>query len=57
MDTYWIPGINHLGTWGRWAFSEFCDVYEMQNDFSKRVETRFNKMVNAVTAKATTQEY
>ena len=57
MDTYWIPGINHLGTWGRWAFSEFCDVYEMQDDFSKRVETHFNMMVNAVTAKAATKEY
>ncbi len=23
MDTYWVPGVNHLGTYGRWAFAEF----------------------------------
>ena len=23
MDTYWVPGVNHLGTYGRWTFAEF----------------------------------
>ena len=27
MDTYWVPGVNHLGTYGRWAFAEFTEVY------------------------------
>ena len=27
MDTYWIPGVNHLETYGRWAFAELKDVY------------------------------
>ncbi|MFQ5518138.1 MAG: acyl-CoA dehydrogenase family protein, partial [Acidimicrobiia bacterium] len=26
-DTYWVPGVNHLGTYGRWAFAEFTEVY------------------------------
>ncbi|MDN5841928.1 MAG: DEAD/DEAH box helicase family protein [Alcaligenaceae bacterium] len=47
MDTYWIPGVNYLGTYGRWAFAEFCDVYEMQEDFAKEVETQFKKMIEA----------
>jgi type III restriction enzyme len=38
MDTYWVPGVNHLGTHGRWAFAEFTDVWEMQLDFAKKVE-------------------
>ncbi len=25
MDTYWIPGVNHLGTHGRWAFLELTE--------------------------------
>ena len=25
MRTYWIPGVNHLGSQGRWAFEEFSD--------------------------------
>ncbi len=50
MDTYWIPGVNHLGTHGRWAFAEFGDVYEMQEDFAKEVEAKFNQMIEAAAA-------
>ena len=27
METYWVPGVNNLGTYGRWAFAEFTGVY------------------------------
>src|SRR5690606_31655500 len=37
METYWVPGVNHLGTYGRWAFAEFTDVYAMQIDFAQQV--------------------
>jgi type III restriction enzyme len=49
METYWVPGVNHLGNYGRWAFAEFTDVYEMQDDFEARVEEEFNKMIDSVT--------
>lgn len=52
MDTYWVPGVNNLGSYGRWAFAEFCDVYEMQADFEQKVEDQFKKMVDAVTAQS-----
>ena len=45
MDTYWVPGVNHLGTHGRWAFAEFCDVYEIQSNFKEKVESEFAKLV------------
>lgn len=45
MDTYWVPGVNHLGTHGRWAFAEFTDVYEMQEDFAQVVEDKFQAML------------
>ena len=45
METYWVPGVNHLGTHGRWAFAEFCDVYEIQSDFKDKVKSEFNKMI------------
>jgi len=48
MDTYWIPGVNHLGSHGRWAFAEFTDVYAMQDDFAKKVEAEFGRMIDAV---------
>ena len=48
MDTYWIPGVNNDGGYGRWAFAEFTDVYEMQSDFAKKVEERFNTVIESV---------
>jgi len=38
METYWIPGVNHLQTLGRWAFAEFTDVYAMEADFKRLIE-------------------
>ena len=48
MDTYWIPGVNHLATHGRWAFAEFTDVFQIQSDFSAKVESEFEKMIEQV---------
>ena len=45
MDTFWVPGVNRLGTFGRWAFAEFGDVYEMQEDFGARVEAAFDGLI------------
>ena len=45
MDTYWIPGVNNLGTYGRWAFAEFTDIYEIESDFKAKVEKEFNSMI------------
>ena len=46
MDTYWVPGVNHLGTYGRWAFAEFTEVYQIESDFKAKVESEFNKMID-----------
>ena len=48
METYWVPGVNNLGTYGRWAFAEFTDVYQMQADFETRVEGEFNTMIESM---------
>jgi len=45
MDTYWIPGVNNLKSYGRWAFAEFTDVYQIEADFEEKVEEEFNKMI------------
>jgi type III restriction enzyme len=50
MDTYWVPGVNHLGTYGRWAFAEFTEVYQIESDFKAKVESEFNKMIASATA-------
>jgi type III restriction enzyme len=45
METYWIPGVNNLRSYGRWSFAEFTEVYQIEADFKERVEDQFNKMV------------
>ena len=45
METYRVPGVNNLGTYGRWAFAEFTEVYQIESDFEKKVEDEFNKMI------------
>ena len=56
METYWVPGVNNHKRYGRWAFAEFCDVYEMQTDFEAKVEEHFNKMIDAVTESFTGED-
>ena len=48
MDNYWIPGVNNLTSYGRWAFVEFTDVFEMEADFKKTLEASFNGMMDSV---------
>ncbi len=47
MENYWVPGVNNLKQYGRWAFAEFTDVWEMQDDFAKRIEAGFGKIIKA----------
>ena len=50
MDTYWVPGVNHLGSYGRWAFSEFTEIYQIESDFEAKVESEFDKMIASAAA-------
>lgn len=50
MDTYWVPGVNNLGTYGRWAFAEFTEVYQIEAEFKAKVEGKFNDMLASVGA-------
>ena len=38
MDTYWVPGVNNLRRYGRWAFAEFTDVYDIEAGFDKLIQ-------------------
>ena len=48
MDTYWVPGVNHLGSYGRWAFAEFTEVFQIQADFKATVDANFNKLIEGL---------
>ncbi|MBK1669291.1 restriction endonuclease [Rhodovibrio sodomensis] len=38
MQHRWVPGVNALGKYGRWAFAEFRSVYDLKDDFAKLVD-------------------
>jgi type III restriction enzyme len=56
MDTYWIPGVNNLSSFGRWAFAEFTKIYEIESDFTAKVEAEFNKMIEGAAAQPSATE-
>ena len=48
MDTYWVPGVNHLGSHGRWAFAEFTEVFQIESDFKATVDANFNALIEGL---------
>jgi type III restriction enzyme len=45
METYWVPGVNNLKTFGRWAFAELTDVYQMESEFEAKVAQEFERVL------------
>jgi type III restriction enzyme len=42
METYWVPGVNHLSIYGRWDFLELTNIFLMQDQFGAHVEAALN---------------
>ena len=45
MDAYWVPGVNNLGAYGRWAFAELTDVYQMEEDFEDALASELQTVI------------
>lgn len=45
MRAYWVPGVNNLGKFGRWAFTEFTEVYEIDAEFGKLIDSLMSKQL------------
>ena len=45
MSTLWVPGVNNLGTQGRWAYAEFTDVWTIKTEFAAKVEAWLDGLV------------
>ncbi|MBH46600.1 MAG: restriction endonuclease [Halobacteriovorax sp.] len=37
MEQYWVPGVNNSNKFGRWAFVEFNEVFEFDNEFDNLI--------------------
>ncbi|MGQ2908448.1 MAG: BPTD_3080 family restriction endonuclease [Aliihoeflea sp.] len=38
MEALWVPGVNSLGTFGRWGFAEFRDAFAIEEEWGKLVD-------------------
>jgi type III restriction enzyme len=39
MEAYWLPGVNAMGHYGRWAFAEFTDVFDIELGLRQVIES------------------
>jgi type III restriction enzyme len=46
MEVFWVPGVNRLQNYGRWAFVELKEVYKIEGEFEAKVEAEFSKMIS-----------
>jgi len=46
MEVFWVPGVNRLKNYGRWAFVELREVYKIESEFEAKVEAEFDKMIH-----------
>ena len=33
-ENYWIPSVNRLGTFGKWAFAQFESTFDIEDEFA-----------------------
>ena len=47
MEAYWLPGVNALGQYGRRAFAELTDVYDIESGLKTLIAEINNQGSNA----------
>lgn len=45
MRDYWIPGVNHLKSYGRWAFEEFSQPFGMEAELAKLIDEEVDRLI------------
>ena len=55
METSWIPGVNTLGCYGRWAFGEFTDIHRMEGDFADKIAEQLEAAIHTQAAQNLTK--
>lgn len=45
MENYWVPGVNNSSKYGRWAFAEFREIYEIEPEFEAKIQEELDKVI------------
>jgi type III restriction enzyme len=48
LRDYWVPAVNRLGTFGRWAAAEFTDPFTMGDDLADVVRAEVGRVLDEV---------
>ena len=56
MRAYWVPGVNNLGSFGRWAFTEFTEVFEIEAEFGKLIQSSMGQAMTGILGHASVGE-
>jgi len=57
MLTQWVPGVNALGTHGRWAFAEFRSAHDIEADFAAMIDDLLEAQADLSAANARRAEH
>ena len=52
MQTYWIPGVNELGAYGRWAFLELRNVWQMGPELKQKIDEAIDEVASVASTSA-----
>jgi type III restriction enzyme len=47
LRNHWVPAVNHLGEYGRWAAAEFTDQWAIETDLKETIEAELGRIIEA----------
>jgi type III restriction enzyme len=47
LRNHWVPAVNHLGEYGRWAAAEFTDQWAIETDLEDTIEAELGRIIEA----------
>jgi type III restriction enzyme len=56
IETFWIPGVNQLGCYGRWAFVELTQVYEIESKLTAKLAEKLDEATASASGSRVTRE-
>jgi type III restriction enzyme len=53
MDSYWIPGVNRHGGYGRWAHAEFKAMFTMVDEYEVKIREELDRILEPLISEVT----
>lgn len=50
LRTYWVPAVNHMAEYGRWAAAEFTEQWTIETDLGDTIEAEIARIIDEAVA-------